>query len=40
MKIVNQPLGRGGDGRPRIDSLGDVAVGLQKRSLIIGKSRR
>src|SRR5579872_5118747 len=40
MKIVDQPLGRGGDGLPRIDSLGDVAVGGQEHGLIVGKPHR
>ena len=38
MKIVDQPLGRGGDGRPRIDGLGDIAVGRQSSTASLSAS--
>ena len=37
MEVVDQPLGRGGDGRACADGLGDIVIGREQHSLIVGE---
>jgi hypothetical protein len=40
MEVVDQPFGRGGNGRACIDGLGDITIGRKQHSFVFGKPFR